>query len=235
LKNAEKMEFMFYSSIIILTSHNYLEWKLEILLLLKNRVLYQITMAMEVEPNSTDEKNNFLNRQDMAIGFICMSISPEILHQVCDVTQEFTPNELWTRLEILFGNKEYCEDCMHGIGKIETEEKSSEDQAPYSEESSIKVFSEICIPIIEDDVYSILDFFFEIHVEDIWHASQESHADTFACTMHASQEKKREPRKSDSIMIFYENNLQKQIGYLNSSQENIQFQKQKSSEMESGK
>jgi len=33
-------------------------------------------MAMEVEPDSADEKNDFLNRQDMAIGFICLSISP---------------------------------------------------------------------------------------------------------------------------------------------------------------
>ena len=60
---------------------------------------------MEVESDSVDEKNDFLNRQDMAIGFICLSISPEILHQVCDVTQDFTPNELWIRLEVLFGNK----------------------------------------------------------------------------------------------------------------------------------
>ena len=44
-------------------------------------------MAMEVELDSPDEKNDFLNRQDMAIGFICLTISPEILHQVCDVTQ----------------------------------------------------------------------------------------------------------------------------------------------------
>ena len=44
-------------------------------------------MAMEVEPDFADEKNDFLNRQDMAIGFICMSISPKILHQVCDVSQ----------------------------------------------------------------------------------------------------------------------------------------------------
>jgi hypothetical protein len=198
------MEFMFYSPIILLTPHNYLEWKPKILLLLRSRGLYQITMAMEVEPDSADEKNDFLNRQDMAIGFICLSISPEILHQVCDVTQEFTPNELWTRLEVLFGNKEDCEDCMQGIGKIEPEEKPSEDQASYYEESSTKVFAQICIPLIEDDVYSISDLFSEIHVEDIWHASQESHADTFPCAMHASQETKREPRTSDSILIFSE-------------------------------
>jgi hypothetical protein len=29
-------------------------------------------MAMEVEPDSVDEKNDFLNRQDMAIGSIGM-------------------------------------------------------------------------------------------------------------------------------------------------------------------
>jgi hypothetical protein len=62
-------------------------------------------------------------------------------------------------------------------------------------------------------------------VEDIWHASQESHVDTFPCTMHASQETKREPFTSDSIMIFSEHYFQKKIGYLNSSRENIQFQK----------
>jgi hypothetical protein len=46
------------------------------------------------------------------------------------------------------------------------------------------------------------------------------------CMHHAciSGDKKRS-RTSDSILIFYEPNLQKQIGYLNSSRENIQFQK----------
>jgi hypothetical protein len=96
---------MDYSPEILLTPHNYLEWKPKILLLLRCRGLYQITMAMEVEPDSVDEKNDFLNRQDMAIGCILYFISPEILHQVYDDSQEFTPNELWTRLEVLFGNK----------------------------------------------------------------------------------------------------------------------------------
>jgi hypothetical protein len=41
-------------------------------------------MAMEVDPDSADEKNDFLNRQDMVIGCICLSISPEIFHQVYD-------------------------------------------------------------------------------------------------------------------------------------------------------
>ena len=62
-------------------------------------------MAMEVEPYSADEKNDFLNRQDMAIGCILYFTSPEILHQVVDDSQEFTPNDLWSILEVLFGNK----------------------------------------------------------------------------------------------------------------------------------
>jgi hypothetical protein len=142
-------------------------------------------MAMEVEPNSFDEKNDFLNKQDMAIGSISMSISPELFHQLYEESQGLTPNELWTRLEVLFGNKEYCEYFMQEVEQIEPEENPLEDQASYYEESSTNVFAEISIPIIEDDVYSISDVFSEIHVEYIWHASQESHANTFACTMHA--------------------------------------------------
>jgi hypothetical protein len=71
-------------------------------------------------------------------------------------------------------------------------------------------------------------------VEYIWDASQESHANTFACTMHASQKTKREPRTYDSIMIFSEQNLQKQIGHLNSSRENIQFQNKNRLKQSSG-
>jgi hypothetical protein len=82
-----------------------------------HRLKYQITMAMEVELDSANKKNDFLNRQDIVIRCILYFISLEILHQVCDVSQEFTPNELWTRLEVLFGNTEYYEDCMQGIDR----------------------------------------------------------------------------------------------------------------------
>jgi hypothetical protein len=43
-------------------------------------------MTMEVDIDSTNEKNDFLNRQDMAIGCIYLFISPEILHQVYDAS-----------------------------------------------------------------------------------------------------------------------------------------------------
>jgi hypothetical protein len=115
---------------------------------------------------------------------------------------------------------------MQEVEYIEPEEKTSKDQASYYEESSTKVFAEISIPIIEDDVYSISDLFSEIHVEHIWHASQQSHANIVACTMHASQETKRESHTSDTILIFSEKKLQKQIGYFNSSRKISNFKKQ---------
>jgi hypothetical protein len=68
---------------------------------LRCRDLYQITMEMEVEPNSVHEKTEFLNRQDMAIGSIDMSVSLELFHQVYKESQGLTPNELWTKLEVI--------------------------------------------------------------------------------------------------------------------------------------
>ena len=73
---------MDYSPEILLTPRNYLEWKTKKFLLLRCEGLYQITMAMELESDSINEKNDFLNRQDMVIGSIDMFISPEFLHQV---------------------------------------------------------------------------------------------------------------------------------------------------------
>jgi hypothetical protein len=96
---------MDYLPKILLTPHNYLEWKPKIILLLRSRGLYQITIVMEVEPDSVDEKNEFLNRQDMAIGSIDVSVSPELFHQVYEESQGLNTNELWTRLEVLFWNK----------------------------------------------------------------------------------------------------------------------------------
>jgi hypothetical protein len=41
---------------------------------------------------------------------------------------------------------------MQEVEQIEPEEKPSEDQVSYYEESSTNVFAKISIPIIEDDV-----------------------------------------------------------------------------------
>jgi hypothetical protein len=96
---------MDYSSRIILMPHNYLEWKPKKIILLRCKGLYQIAMEMEVEHDFVDEKNDFLNRQDMAIGSIGMFVSLELFHLVYEESQGLNLNELWTRLEVLFGNK----------------------------------------------------------------------------------------------------------------------------------
>jgi len=75
------------------------------------------------------------------------------------------------------GNKE---DFMQEVEQIEPKEKPSEDETFYSEESSTQVSTKICLPLIANNVYSISELFVEFHVEDIWHASQGSHADTFS-------------------------------------------------------
>jgi hypothetical protein len=54
-------------------------------------------------------------------------------HQVDDESQDSTPNELWTRLEVLFGNKE---DCMQNFYNIEPVEKPLDDQSSQFEEPS---------------------------------------------------------------------------------------------------
>ena len=68
---------------------------------------------------------------------------------------------------------------MQNVDKIENVENLLEYKSSQFEETSTQVSTKNCIPLIEDDVYSISDLFYEIHVEDIWHASQESHSDTF--------------------------------------------------------
>jgi hypothetical protein len=63
-------------------------------------------------------------------------------------------------LAVLFGNKEYCEYFMQEIEKIDPEDKPLEDQASYSNESSTQLSTQILVPLIADDVYSISYFFF---------------------------------------------------------------------------
>jgi hypothetical protein len=48
---------------------------------------------------------------------------------------------------------------MQEIEKIESEEKPSENQASYSEESSTQVSAQILVPLITNVVYSISDLF----------------------------------------------------------------------------
>ena len=67
---------------------------------LRSKGLYKVTMGTEVEPNSAIEKSKYFNRLDETFGLLCLSISRELLFHVDSLT---TPNEVWCKIESLFG------------------------------------------------------------------------------------------------------------------------------------
>jgi len=113
-------------------------------------------MATKTKPDFVDEKNCFFNRQEMDFELICMFVSPKIQYHVISLS---TPDEVWTKLEVLFEIKEYCEERMHDIDKTKPAKKPPEEQASQFEETFACTM----------------------------HASQEPHAETSACATHASQ------------------------------------------------
>ena len=60
-------------------------------------------MALENEPNSTVEKAEWHNKLDEAYGLIFLSISTYLLF---DLDGFPTPNQVWTKLDSLFGVKD---------------------------------------------------------------------------------------------------------------------------------
>ena len=85
---------------ILITPFKLFDWKEEMVIQLRAKGLYRFTMGIEVEPNSTVEKAMYFNRLDEAYGFLCLSISRELLFHIDSLT---TPNEVWVKLETLFG------------------------------------------------------------------------------------------------------------------------------------
>ena len=56
-------------------------------------------MDTEDEPGSTIEKSIFLNKKDEAFGFLCLSISRDLLFHLIDLK---TRKEIWDKLESLY-------------------------------------------------------------------------------------------------------------------------------------
>jgi hypothetical protein len=70
---------------------------------LRSRGLYGLTMDKETEPTSAIEKSKYLNRMDEALGTICSLISLELLFYISSYK---TPNEAWTTMEGIFGKQD---------------------------------------------------------------------------------------------------------------------------------
>ena len=74
-----KLSNMDSSSAIILTPFKYHEWKSKIGILLRSKGLCKFTLALENERNVVFEKAKWHNRLDEAYGFLCLTISPNLL------------------------------------------------------------------------------------------------------------------------------------------------------------
>ena len=85
---------------IFITPLKLFNWKEDMVIQLISKGLYRVTMGTEVEANSAVEKTKYFNRLDEAYGMLGLSISREILFHI-DYLK--TPNDLWVKLETLFG------------------------------------------------------------------------------------------------------------------------------------
>jgi hypothetical protein len=97
IEDSEKMEFQ---KKIILTPYNYFAWKEKIVIHIRTRGLYRLTLNTDTEPTSAIEKSKYLNRMDEALETICSLISLDLIFHISSCK---TPNEAWTTLEGLFG------------------------------------------------------------------------------------------------------------------------------------
>ena len=88
------------SSVPMLTPYNFHTCKSKMEIQLYSKGLYRVAMDTEVEPGSAIEKSRFLNKKDEAFGFLCLSISDDLLFHLTDLK---TPKQIWDKLESLYG------------------------------------------------------------------------------------------------------------------------------------
>ena len=69
-------------------------------ILLREKILYRVTMATNAEPNAAAEKIKWHNRRDEAYGLLCLSISKDLLFHLDGLT---SPNEVWEKITDIFG------------------------------------------------------------------------------------------------------------------------------------
>ena len=91
------------SSIEILTPFNFHSWQGDMEIQLHARGLYRVTMDTEEEPASVTDKARLLNKKDEAFGFVCLSISQDLLFHLSRLK---TPKEIWDKLESLYGKQD---------------------------------------------------------------------------------------------------------------------------------
>ena len=67
------------SFVDLLTPFNFHSSKGDMEIQLRSRGLYRVTMDTEDDPGTNIDKSRFLNKNDEAFGFLCLSISRDLL------------------------------------------------------------------------------------------------------------------------------------------------------------
>ena len=88
------------SSIDLLTLFNFHQWKGDMEIQLCARGLYWVTMDTKEGPTHVIDKDRFLNKKDEAFGFLCLSISKDLLFHLSGLK---TLKEIWDHLASLYG------------------------------------------------------------------------------------------------------------------------------------
>ena len=83
-----------------LSSFNYYELKLKMIVYLKSHELFDVSIGVVAMPESNDEKSIWFNNYDRAYGDLCLAIPPRTRYLI-DVI-EFA-SEIWPRLDKSFG------------------------------------------------------------------------------------------------------------------------------------
>ena len=90
------------TSIVLLTSTNYFQWKSRMEYLI-SKGLYRITLGIEVAPMDDEAKvAKWDNKNDQSHGLIGMSISPNLRIPLDGLD---SPIEAWEKLNTIFGVK----------------------------------------------------------------------------------------------------------------------------------
>ena len=90
------------TSIVLLTSNNYFQWKSYMKDLLRSKGLYKITLGTKTAPDEDENKAKWENKNDQAHGLIGMSISPGLRFHL---DGEDSPVKAWEKLNKNFGTK----------------------------------------------------------------------------------------------------------------------------------
>ena len=83
----------------LLTPFNYHLWKEDMEMQLCSKILFILTMEVEEDPIHYVDKEKYWNRVDGAYGFLCLSISQDLLFHINGLK---TPKQVWDNIASLF-------------------------------------------------------------------------------------------------------------------------------------